>query len=211
VANAAHELRTPLTAMRTAIEITLSKPARTPDQLEAMAVRVKRSVDRAEATIDALLTLATSELGATAREAIDPATVAEDALDASRAAIAQRDISVETALAPAPARGDRVLIERMIANLVENAGWLDRRPHAPAGRQRRVRGRQRRAEHPCRADPDPFRAVRPGRAAAPSLRRHRARPLDRRRDRRRPRRHDQRTPAARRRTRDVGRDPGELS
>ena len=37
VANAAHELRTPLTAMRTAIEVTLSKPTRTPDQLEAMA------------------------------------------------------------------------------------------------------------------------------------------------------------------------------
>jgi hypothetical protein len=33
VANAAHELRTPLTAMRTAIEVTLSKPSRTPDQL----------------------------------------------------------------------------------------------------------------------------------------------------------------------------------
>ena len=32
VANAAHELRTPLTAMRTAIEVTLSKPTRTPEQ-----------------------------------------------------------------------------------------------------------------------------------------------------------------------------------
>ena len=63
VANAAHELRTPLTAMRTAIEVTLSKPTRTPEQLEAMAARVKRSVERAEATIEALLTLATSELG----------------------------------------------------------------------------------------------------------------------------------------------------
>ncbi len=61
VANAAHELRTPLTAMRTAIEVTLSKPTRTPDQLEAMAARVKRSVERAEATVEALLTLATSE------------------------------------------------------------------------------------------------------------------------------------------------------
>src|SRR5262249_47285158 len=55
VANAAHELRTPLTAMRTAIEVTLSKPTRTPEQLEAMAERVKRSVDRAQATVDPLL------------------------------------------------------------------------------------------------------------------------------------------------------------
>jgi hypothetical protein len=87
VANAAHELRTPLTAMRTAIEVTLSKPTRTPEQLEAMAARVKQSVERAEATIEALMTLATSELGPTAQEAIDLATAAEDALDATNAAI----------------------------------------------------------------------------------------------------------------------------
>jgi signal transduction histidine kinase len=131
VANAAHELRTPLTAMRTAIEVTLSKPTRTPEQLEAMAERVKRSVERAEATIEALLTLATSELGPAAHEAVDLATAAEDALDATHAAIDQRRITVEAALEPALARGDRVLLERMIANLVENAvrhndrgGWI---------------------------------------------------------------------------------------
>jgi signal transduction histidine kinase len=131
VANAAHELRTPLTAMRTAIEVTLSKPARTPDQLEAMAADVKRSVERAEATVEALLTLATSEAGPTAQEATDLATAAEDALDATRAAIAERKIKVDATLESAPARGDRVLLERMIANLVENAvrhnnpgGWI---------------------------------------------------------------------------------------
>ncbi len=131
VANAAHELRTPLTAMRTAIEVTLSKPTRTPEQLEAMAARVKRSVQRAEATVEALLALATSQLGPVAHEAIDLATAAEDALDATQAAIAQREIEVDAALEPALAQGDRVLLERMIANLVENAarhnhtgGWI---------------------------------------------------------------------------------------
>jgi signal transduction histidine kinase len=131
VANAAHELRTPLTAMRTAIEVTMSKPTRTPEQLEAMAARVQRSVERAEATVEALLTLATSELGTTAHEAIDLATAAEDAFDAMRADIDRRGIEVEAALEPARARGDRVLLERMIANLVENAvrhnnpgGWI---------------------------------------------------------------------------------------
>jgi signal transduction histidine kinase len=131
VANAAHELRTPLTAMRTAIEVTLSKPTRTPDQLEAMAARVKRSVEHAEAIVEALLTLATSELGPTAQESIDLATAAEDALDATNGAIDLRDITVEAALEPAPARGDRVLLERMIANLIDNAvrhnnpgGWI---------------------------------------------------------------------------------------
>jgi signal transduction histidine kinase len=131
VANAAHELRTPLTAMRTAIEVTLSKPTRTPEQLEAMAARVMGSVQRAEATVEALLALATSELGPAAQEAIDLATAAEDALDATHAAIDGRQIKVQAALDPALARGDRVLVERMIANLVENAvrhntpgGWI---------------------------------------------------------------------------------------
>ncbi len=131
VANAAHELRTPLTAMRTAIEVTLSKPARTPDQLEAMALRVQGSIERAEATVEALLTLAVSEAGPAARQPIDLATAAEDALDAARAAIDQSRIKVKTTLGPAATRGDRVLLERMIANLVENAirynepdGWV---------------------------------------------------------------------------------------
>ena len=140
VANAAHELRTPLTAMRTAIEVTLSKPSRTPEQLEAMALRVKRSVERAEATVEALLALATSEIGPATVDAIDLATAAEDALDATHVAIDQRQIKVEAALEPAPARGDRVLVERMIANLVENAvrhnhpaGWIGIRTVEQAG------------------------------------------------------------------------------
>jgi signal transduction histidine kinase len=131
VANAAHELRTPLAAMRTAIDVTLSKPARTPEQLEAMAARVRRSVEQAEVTIEALLALAASELGPTSREALDLATIAEDALDATNGAIDQRHITIEAALEPALTRGDRVLLERMIANLIENAvrhnnpgGWI---------------------------------------------------------------------------------------
>jgi signal transduction histidine kinase len=63
VANASHELRTPLTVMRTAIDVTLAKPGRTPAQLEAMAVEVRHAADRAEALIEALLTLARSDRG----------------------------------------------------------------------------------------------------------------------------------------------------
>jgi signal transduction histidine kinase len=140
VANAAHELRTPLTAMRTAIEVTLAKPARTPEQLEEMAARVKRAVERADATIEALLTLASSELGASASEMIDLATAAEDALDSARPQIDQCNITVEATLQPAQTRGDRVLLERMVANLVENAvrhnhagGWIAVHTHAQNG------------------------------------------------------------------------------
>jgi signal transduction histidine kinase len=131
VANAAHELRTPLTAMRTAIEVTLAKPTRSPEQLEAMATRVKQSIERCEATVEALLALATSEIGPIAEERVDLATAVEDALDAASAAIEERAVEVDATLEPAHACGDRVLLERMVANLVENAvrhndpnGWI---------------------------------------------------------------------------------------
>lgn len=131
VANAAHELRTPLTLMRTAIDVTLAKPQRTPQQLEAMAADIRRSVERAEATVEALLTLATSELGPAKPEAVDLATVAEDALDAARAEIDRRRLTVDAEFESARAHGDPVLLERMVANLIENAvrhnsegGWI---------------------------------------------------------------------------------------
>ena len=54
VANASHELRTPLTVMRTAIDVTLAKPSPTARQLTDMAVRVRRSIDRAENMVEAL-------------------------------------------------------------------------------------------------------------------------------------------------------------
>jgi signal transduction histidine kinase len=130
-ADASHELRTPLTVMRTAIDVTLAKPTRSPEQLEAMAAKIRRSVDQAEALVDALLALATSERDVTGAEAVDLATVAEDALDVARPAITQRQLRVEDELDPAEAMGDRLLLERLVGNLVDNAvrhnnpgGWL---------------------------------------------------------------------------------------
>jgi signal transduction histidine kinase len=140
VANAAHELRTPLTAMHTAIEVTLTKPARSSEQLEAMALRVKRSIQQAEAILEALLTLASTEAGPTASELVDLATAAEDALDAASPVITERRLTIETELDPAPTAGDRVLLERMIANLVDNAvrhnhsdGWIGIRTRNQTG------------------------------------------------------------------------------
>ena len=131
VANASHELRTPLTVMRTAIDVTLAKPGRTPAQVEAMAVEVRHAVDQAEALIEALLTLARSDRGTGLREPLDVAVLAEDALDAAAPAIRAHPVSVQAALEPAPALGDPVLVERLVTNLIDNAirhnvpnGWV---------------------------------------------------------------------------------------
>ena len=131
VDSASHELRTPLTVMRAAIDVTLAKPGRTLAQLEAMATEVRTAVDRAEALIEALLTLARSDRGAGTREELDVAVLAEDALDAAAPAIRARPVTVEAALRPGLALGDPVLIERLVTNLVDNAvrhnvpdGWV---------------------------------------------------------------------------------------
>jgi len=131
VANASHELRTPLTVMRTAIEVALAKPNRTTQQLEDMAVRVRRSIDRAENMIEALLLLAISDQGVTSSELLDLSAVAEDALELAAPGITRLGLSVQADLAPAEATGDQQLIERMVWNLVDNAvrhnepgGWI---------------------------------------------------------------------------------------
>jgi signal transduction histidine kinase len=131
VANASHELRTPLTVMRTAIDVTLAKPSPTARQLTDMAVRVRRSVDRAEKMVEALLTLAVSDQGKLSTEYTDLATWAEDAIDAAAPDIERLGLRVDALLDPAETSGDPQLLERMISNLVGNAvrhnepgGWI---------------------------------------------------------------------------------------
>jgi signal transduction histidine kinase len=131
VANASHELRTPLTAMRTAIDVTLAKPSPTARQLTGMAVRVRRSIGKAESMIEALLTLAVSDQGKLTTEFTDLATWAEDAIDAAAPEIERLNLNVVKELNPAETTGDPQLLERMISNLVDNAirhnepgGWI---------------------------------------------------------------------------------------
>jgi signal transduction histidine kinase len=140
VANASHELRTPLTVMRTAIDVTLAKPSPTARQLTDMAVRVRRSIDRAESMIEALLTLAVSDQGRLSTEFTDLATWAEDAIDDAAAENERLELRVDRELYPAEITGDPLLLDRMIRNLVDNAvrhnepgGWIRLRTGSSGG------------------------------------------------------------------------------
>jgi signal transduction histidine kinase len=117
IANASHELRTPLTVMRATVDVVLDNPGSTPDDLRGMGADIRTAVDHAEHIIGALLLLARNEQGLTVREELDLATVAEDVLDAA----AVGDRRVHASLEPAVIVGDRVLAERLIANLLDNA------------------------------------------------------------------------------------------
>ncbi len=84
-----------------------------------MGADIRAAADRAGQLIGALLLLARNERGLTVREKVDLAAVAEDVLDAVRAAPGGR--RVRAALEPAVFSGDPVLAERLVANLVDNA------------------------------------------------------------------------------------------
>jgi signal transduction histidine kinase len=117
IANAGHELRTPLTVMRTAVDVVLAKPEPTRDELLGMGRDVRAAVEHAHGLIEALLTLARTDRGQLGREAVDLATVAEDAIDAVPPGAPRLHVS----LAPAPTSGDPILLERLAANLLDNA------------------------------------------------------------------------------------------
>ncbi len=121
VADASHELRTPLAVAATSIDVVLAKPDRTPAQLEAMAHDVRGALTRVERLVDSLLALTRSEQLDRAREPVDLAILAEDALDAQRTTIVARRLSVSTALDESRTTGDPALLDRMVGNLVDNA------------------------------------------------------------------------------------------
>ncbi len=131
IANASHELRTPLTIMRTEIDVTLSDPQASIDDLRAMADTIRTAVDRSERLIEGLLLLARSEQRIEHITRIDLADAVTLALGQVAAEVRTLNLSVTTDLMPAVTEGNRPLIERLVANLIENAvrhnhqgGWL---------------------------------------------------------------------------------------
>ena len=119
VAHASHELRTPLTRERTLVQVALGD-ASTTDAWRSAGEELLASNRRQETLIEALLTLASSESGLDRREPVDLSTVAgtvvRDRRDGDR-----RGLDIDTRLEAAPLEGDPRLLERLVANLVDNA------------------------------------------------------------------------------------------
>ncbi|MBI2760691.1 MAG: HAMP domain-containing histidine kinase [Chloroflexi bacterium] len=131
VANASHELRTPLTIMRTEIDVTLADPDATTADLRAMDETVRDATERSERLIASLLLLARGDRGVQERVPVDLADATAVALAGVRVEGCSLGLRVEARLEPACVGGDPALIERLVANLVENAvrhnreeGWI---------------------------------------------------------------------------------------
>ena len=120
-ANASHELRTPLTRERTLLQVTRADPAATTGTWQAVSRELLASNAEQEHLIEALLILAGSEADTGEREPADLAAIADAALAAARPAISRLGLHVQTAIQPAALDGDRLLVQQLAANLIDNA------------------------------------------------------------------------------------------
>jgi signal transduction histidine kinase len=119
VANASHELRTPLTRERALVQVALGDPS-TSDVWRLTGRELLASNREQEALIDALLTLASSESGLDHRELVDLSVITRT-LVLDRSDGDRLGLDIETSFEAAPVDGDPRLLERLVANLVDNA------------------------------------------------------------------------------------------
>jgi signal transduction histidine kinase len=120
IANASHELRSPLTVIRSQVEVALANPDTDPDELRATAETVLEATVRTEALLDGLMVLARSQRGLVTRDRVDLAEVARAAATGASREARDAHVGLRLDLRVAPAAGDRRLLERVAANLIEN-------------------------------------------------------------------------------------------
>ncbi len=121
VANASHELRSPVTRERTLLQVALADRATTADTWRSTSQEVLAANREQEQLIEALLTLASSEGGLGQREPVDLSAIAGEVLLAPRPEIGRLGLRVVPATWPATLDGDPLLVERLVANLIDNA------------------------------------------------------------------------------------------
>jgi signal transduction histidine kinase len=120
-ANASHELRTPLTRERTLLQVTLADPGSTVGAWRAVSRELLNCNAEQERLIEALLTLASTEVGLSQRETVDLAAITRATLAVPREGISRLGLNVRAAVEPATLVGDSRLIQQLVTNLVDNA------------------------------------------------------------------------------------------
>ena len=121
--NIAHDLRSPITRIRGAAEVTLTT-GRTLAEYEQMAAGTVEDCDRLLDMINTMLLISRTEAGIDRpdREPLDLAAMVREACDlfAPLAEDAGLDLVCE-AREPVPVAGDRPMLQRLVANLIDNA------------------------------------------------------------------------------------------
>jgi len=120
-----HELKSPLSAIRGAAEL-MQEPMPEAER-QRFLVNIERETRRIQELVDRLLELAALQARRQLDEVcpVDLGRLLEDAAQAAQPTAARRDVTVTLAGAPADGpvivQGDAFLLQRAVANLVENA------------------------------------------------------------------------------------------
>ncbi|MFJ5261734.1 sensor histidine kinase [Streptomyces sp. NPDC088387] len=131
VANAAHELRTPLTVEHALLEESLIDRDATVDSFRSNFQHLLDLSRQQARLLESLLTLSSSERGLDRHEPLDLSEVADQVVERRSRDAEARGLRLEADIGPAPIWGDGALVERLLANLLDNAmdynvpdGWV---------------------------------------------------------------------------------------
>lgn len=124
-ADASHELRTPLTVLRGEIEVALRKP-RSAEEYREVLVSNKEEIERLSRLTENMLALAHADVGdaIAQRELVNMSEVCSGITDKLRGLAEGKQIALhvqDDCDGPLSVNGDRIALERVIHNLVENA------------------------------------------------------------------------------------------
>jgi signal transduction histidine kinase len=130
-ANAAHQLRTPLAVLRAELDLLLTGPQPSPDEVRDTATRLRRTVLGSERLLERLLTLTRGMLAPGEREPVPLDQVAGQALAAAAETARAHGLTIRSGLRGACACGDPSLLGELAGNLIGNAvthncpgGWI---------------------------------------------------------------------------------------
>jgi signal transduction histidine kinase len=128
VANVSHELRTPLTMMRTSLDVAAGKPRPLSRDAAVLSGKLREGLDQADRLVESFLALARAEAGRIGKlEAVSLPELARTALRDRADAITEQDLVKHVRLDDARVLGSRMLLARLVANLLDNAVQHNRR------------------------------------------------------------------------------------
>jgi hypothetical protein len=132
VANASHELRTPLAMMRTSLDVANAKSPPISTDASVLSTKVREGLDQAERLVESFLVLAKAERGV-----LDDITIfalpqiTTEALESRTALANAAGVTLLGDLDEATVSGSRIMLSRMVVNLIDNAicynhpgGWV---------------------------------------------------------------------------------------
>lgn len=129
-ANASHELRTPLATMKMLIEVAQADPEGR--DVDRALRRLHETNERGIAIVEALLQLNQLDRRPLVTSPVDLAAVARDASQLISPEAADAGVTISSTVRSASVRGNRVLLQQLLTNLLSNAvrynsgpgGWV---------------------------------------------------------------------------------------